>query len=651
MISTILSYWWVLPIVLVLVGYKFVLRVFFGMVIVPEDKIGLITKRFTFGANSTLPDGRIIATKGEAGYQAKPLAPGLHWCKWIWQYSIDMQSFIVIPTGRIGLVDAKDGAQLPVGNILGRRVDCDNFQDATAFLDNGGQKGKQTTYLTAGVYRINTQAFTVSVTDPTVIPESQVGVVTALDGAPLTPGHIAGQETVGHNNFQDFDAFLEAGGQRGLQPQVIQAGSYYINPWAVRVELQAMTEVPIGYVGVVISYIGEEGEDTSGEAFKHGNLVKKGQRGVCAETLQPGKYALNRLTHKIELVPTTNIVLNWATGSNESHKLDANLSTITVRSNDGFPFNLDVSQIIHVPATDAPKVIARFGNMTNLVSQVLEPTIGNYFRNSAQNSDVIAFLSERKKRQDEAKSHISAVLAEYNVHAVDTLIGDIVPPKELMKTLTDRKIAQEEEKTFSTQTAAQKVRQTLEKETSIANMQGEIVKATQQVEIAQRNADASIKHAEGQAKSAELAADGAAKALKLKAAAEAEAKKVTAAADAEAVKLKADAEAEQVAKVGKAEAEKIEAIGRATAESYELQVKAMGADNFGKLKVVEQIAVGKVKIIPELLIQGGAGSESPISGLLGMQLLDTLQSKKDEKVQVTELVNVVDQISDAVNKK
>lgn len=628
MLSQFLVYWWVLPIILALVGYKFILRFFFGLVIVPEDKIGLVTKKFVlFGENKELPSGRIIATKGEAGYQAQPLSPGMHWCKWVWQYSIDLAPFITIPTGKIGLVDAKDGAPLPVGNILGRKVECDDYQNCVEFLEKGGQKGKQTRFIPAGVYRINPYMFSVTVCEPTVIPESKVGCITALDGAPLTPGHIAGAEISGHKNYQDFDVFLENGGQRGLQPQVIQAGSYYLNPWAVKVELQDMTEVPIGYVGVVISYIGEEGKDTTGEGFKHGNLVGKGERGVWAETFGPGKYAINKLTHKIELVPTTNIVLNWATGSNEAHNLDKNLSTITVRSNDGFPFNLDVSQIIHVPATDAPKVIARFGNMVNLVSQVLEPTIGNYFRNSAQNSDVIAFLSQRKQRQDEAKQHISSVLAEYNVYAVDTLIGDIVPPKELMKTLTDRKIAEEEKKTFDTQKMAQIQRQSLEKETAIADMQGEIVKATQTVEISSRQADATVKTAEGNARSAELAADGNAKALKLKAAAEAEATKLTASAAAQATKLTAEAEAERISKTGKAEAEKIEAIGKATADSYKLQVEAMGSDNFGRLKVVEQIASGKVKIIPELLIQGNTGSDSPISGLLGMELLKTVKAQ------------------------
>ena len=89
--TTITDYWWVLLLFLCLILYKFVLRVFFGMVIVPEDKIGLVTKKFVlFGAAKSLPDGRIIATKGEAGFQAKTLAPGLYWGMWPWQYSVNM---------------------------------------------------------------------------------------------------------------------------------------------------------------------------------------------------------------------------------------------------------------------------------------------------------------------------------------------------------------------------------------------------------------------------------------------------------------------------------------------------------------------------------------------------------------------------------
>ena len=122
-----------------------------GYLIVPENRIGLVTKKFVVaGPNRELPDGRIIATKGEAGFQAKTLAPGLYWNMWPWQYAVDMVPFMVIPEGKIGLLLSKDGAEIPTGRILARKVDCDNFQDAQKFLDNGGQRGRQTAFMTAG---------------------------------------------------------------------------------------------------------------------------------------------------------------------------------------------------------------------------------------------------------------------------------------------------------------------------------------------------------------------------------------------------------------------------------------------------------------------------------------------------------------------
>ncbi|WP_443938036.1 SPFH domain-containing protein [Pedobacter sp. MW01-1-1] len=617
--TLISNYWFILVAVLCIVLYKYILRFLFGMVIVPEDRIGLITKKFVlFGADKELPDGRIIALKGEAGFQAKTLAPGLYFGMWFWQYNVTMEQFTIIPEGKIGLIMAKDGMEIPTGNILGRRVESDNFQDAIKFLENGGQRGRQTGFITSGSYRINTMLFQVSVTDMIRINESMLGVVTTLDGAPIEANQIAGKVVEGHNNFQDFDAFVCAGGNRGLQPQVVLAGSYNLNPWAIQLEEIPMTEIPIGYVGVVISFIGQDGNDLTGADFKHGNIVARGSKGVWLEPLGPGKYPINKYTMRVELVPTTNLVLNWASARSEAHNLDKNLSTITVRSKDGFPFNLDVSQIIHVPTTEAPKVIARFGNMVNLVSQVLEPTIGNYFRNSAQGSDVIAFLSTRKERQESAKEHIRKVLDEYNVNAVDTLIGDIVPPESLMKTLTDRKIAEEQKVTYETQKQAQETRQGMEKETAIADMQKDIVKAQQSVEIAERTASATVKKSEGDAAGVKLAVG-----------AEAEATKARAQADSEAIKLRASAEAEQIALTGSAEAGKILAIGKSTAEAYELAVQALGGENFTRYKITEELSKGNVKLIPDVLIGGnGNNGGTAMDGLLGLKLMELMDPEK-----------------------
>jgi uncharacterized membrane protein YqiK len=620
-VMQLLSFWWIVALLLSAIFYRKVFQLL-GIVFIPEDKIGLVTKKFVLtGDNRELPDGRIIATKGEAGYQAQTLAPGIYFWKWIWQYEIILQPLTIIPNGQIGLLVAKDGIELDRGRVLAPAVACDSFQDATAFLNNGGRKGRQALYLTAGTYRINTFVFDLTFAELTKIIDNKVGIITTLDGEAIEAGNIAGKITDGHNNFQDADAFLRKGGHRGLQQQVVLAGLYNFNPWFVQVEEVDMVTIPIGSVGVVNSYVGEDGVDVSGVEFKHGNIVSKGHRGVWAEPFGPGKYPLNPYIMKTELVPTTNLVLNWANARNESHNLDRHLSTITVRSKDGFPFNLDVSQIIHIPANDAPKVIARFGTMMNLVSQVLEPTIGNYFRNSAQDADVIAFLTQRKERQDDARQHISAVLEEYNVHGVDTLIGDIAPPDSLMKTLTDRKLAEEQKSTYETQRLAQTTRQSLEKETSIADMQKEIVQAQQGVQIAERIAESAVKKASGEAQS-----------IKIQAEAEAERVKMIAGADAEKVRLMGNAEAARTQITGEAEATKILAIGKSNAESYELQVRAMGGDSFTRMKIMEVIGKEGVKIIPDVLITGGgegSGSGSSIVDLMGIKLLD--QWKKDEK--------------------
>jgi uncharacterized membrane protein YqiK len=613
--------------------YRAVFRLF-GIVIVPEDKIGLVTKKFVlFGEHKQLPEGRIIALQGEAGYQARTLAPGIYFWMWFWQYEITLEPLTIIPTGKIGLVMARDGIELETGRILARKIECDSFQDAESYLKNGGRKGRQTAIITAGSYRINTFLFDIEIAEVTQISENMVGIITTLDGASIEEGNIAGKTINGHNNFQDVDAFLNNGGNKGLQQQVILAGSYYLNPWFVKVEQTYMTEIPIGNVGVVISYVGTDGEDLSGKEFLHGNIVAKGYKGVWAEPLGPGKYPINKYIMRVEMVPTTNLVLNWASARTESHQLDKHLSTITVRSKDGFPFNLDVSQIIHIPTNEAPKVIARFGNMNNLVSQVLEPTIGNYFRNSAQGSDVISFLSSRTERQNSAKQHIGKVLEEYNVFGVDTLIGDIVPPESLMKTLTDRKIAEEQKVTYDTQKMAQETRQALEKETAIADIQKDIVKADQGVIISERIADAAVKKAQGEADSVRLQSTAEADRLKLLAKAESEKVKMLADAESEKVKLMANAEAERISQTGNAEAEKILAIGKSSAEAYKLAVEAMGGDNFTQLKVTEAIGTNKIKIIPEVLITGNDGGNGSINGLLGLELLKQVQKKETIQVE------------------
>ena len=576
-------YWWLAAAIALVLLWSFVL--------IRERQVGIVVKRF---AGKSLAPGRLLALAGEAGLQAETLAPGLHFGYWPWQYRIIKVPFTVVAQGEIALVLAADGDAIPSERILGKVADCDNFQDARKFLTKGGERGRQLGILTAGAYRINTALFTV-ITSATahengMMPEQlllqriesdMVGIVTTLDGQPIEAGEIAGPTILAHDNFQKSQAFLDGGGRRGLQEQVLLSGTWNLNPWFAQVEQVPMVQIPIGYIGVVISFVGQAHVDVSGVEFKHGDLVNPGHKGVWVTPLYPGKHPLNTRVMKVELVPTTNIVLNWASRT-EAHHFDEKLSSITVRSKDGFAFNLDVSQIIHVGALDAPKVISRVGSMQNLVDHVLQPIVGNYFRNSAQDYTVLDFLSARSHRQTEAAEHIRKAIGAYDVQAIDTLIGDINPPAELMTTQTDRKIAEEERKTFEVQEAAQKQRQQLVRQTSLADIQHQVVGAEQGVNIAELTANATIKQATGDAESTRLRALG--------------------------------------------EAEAIRATGDAKAQAYRAGVESLGAQGYTVMQLMQIVGERNVRIVPDVAVNGANGSTGLVDGLLGVMLKE--QTKK-----------------------
>lgn len=573
------------PVVGVLVGLGVGLTMMWlSTRVIGESEAGLLIKKF----GQPLPPGRIIALEGEAGYQATMLPPGWHFWLWRWQYKVVKVPLVVVRPGEIALIVASDGAPIPSERILAKEVTCDDFQDAEGFLRNGGERGRQLAFLTAGTYRINPAMFEVITSHNAhhhdmdgaelrirEIPPERVGIVTALDGRNIPTGDVAGPLVRGHDGFQRGQRFIEAGGCRGLQEEVLLSGSWNLNPWFAKVEEIPMTEVPIGHVGVVVSYVGREHVDISGDDFTHGDLVERGRKGVWVEPLLPGKHPINTQVMKVELVPTTNIVLNWATRT-EAHHYDARLSSIQVRSKDGFSFTLDVSQIIHVAMKDAPRVISRVGSVQNLVDHVLQPTVGNYFRNSAQEVTVLDFLSARSERQREAFVAIQKAIQMYDVECIDTLIGDIVPPAELMKTQTDRKIAEESRRTYDVQRDAQIKRQDLERETAIANMQAEVVRSEQTVRISTQTALSEVEAAKG---------------------------------GAQAKRLFAEAEAEAMTRKANAEAGAIRATGAAKAEAYTQGIGAIGAEGYTAMQVALILAEHHVKLVPDIAVgQGEAGS-------------------------------------------
>lgn len=638
-------------------------------------EIGLVMKRYAFGK---LADDSPIAFKGEAGYQADLLMPGLRWKLWP-VFAVRKFPWVQVPAGEIGVVIAQLGCPLPIGaKSAAYKAEFGNFTNLRVFVGGHGEKGVQRPVLPPGTLApIHPVAFLVitksAVYGIPVSPElrriaenqklhpshfglqpsqlevlriqpwpaesgevvDMIGTVTTYEGRPVGDGDIASRiggfsdieqleaqaasdskliEAVVtskndlHNNYQDFQAFLDHGGRIGLQHDPLLYGAYTLNPFLVGVEMVPMLVVQQGQVAVVKAYTGLPTQDTSGAEFKFGSLVRPGHRGIWEEALRTGKYPINPRCYQAEIVPTSILTLNWAEAVSQAHNLDRNLSQIIAKSREGFVFKIDLQVQIHVPDTQAPKVISIVGTMSNLVNEVLQAAVGNHFRDKLQSMEAVAFIERRQEVQRQAYEHIREQLEQYRVDTRGVYIQDVVLPEELVRVLREREIANQQIATFERVRQAEQKRIEMEQAKGTADMQSDLAKSQVGVEIEQSRAEARKAQAEGEA--AYIERMGKAKG---------------AARTSEAL-----GEADYLEKTGVAKGAEVRSVGLARAESFEKQREALGSQATAMLNLAEALGrvVGEIKVpvMPQTLITGGDGA-SVLNGV-GAALMEYLGNGK-----------------------
>jgi uncharacterized membrane protein YqiK len=626
---------------------------------IPNNRLGVLEKLWS--ASGSVSQG-FIALNGEAGFQPDTVRGGFHFFV-PFQYLVHKVALVSIPQGQIGYVYARDGVALAPEQTLAQNDKASEFENVRDFLAKGGQKGPQRKILREGVYAINLAQFVVLTAtrnysvelaasdddvllktaaliaarkgfEPIVIKDEQdvIGVVTVHDGPALPEGEIIAP-TVGavaaepefHNNFQNPQAFLRAGGFRGRQHQVLVDGSYYINRLFATVELVPKTVIEVGTVGVVVSYTGPYGDDISGDDYRHGELVAPGQRGVWSKPLLPGKYAFNTFAGKIVTVPTTNFVLKWTSDQTGPHHLDENLSEIGLITKDAFEPLLPLSVVVHIDYMKAPLVVQRFGDVKRLVEQTLDPMVSAYFKNIGQTKTLIELLQERSDIQQLSSEEMREKFETYSLDLQEVLIGTPRADKsadksegqsgieQILLQLRQRQIAVEKVETYKLQEVAAVQERTLREKEAMAQQQANITASSLAI---------TLRENEGNAKLAQTHQ-------------EAEAVQVAAKASAERVRLEGQGGADRIRFIGLADAEKIRATGLAQAEATEKQVAAYGGPQFQLnsqvlLRFAEAVEKGHLPLVPHIMVSGGDG-KTGANGLVEMLLTMLVAEKTGDK--------------------
>jgi uncharacterized membrane protein YqiK len=623
---------------------------------IPNDRLGVLEKLWS--GHGSIKSG-LIALAGEAGFQPETVRGGFHFFV-PFQYRMHRVPLVTIPQGQIGYVFARDGVALAPTQTLASNTVAADFQNVRAFLEAGGQKGPQRKILRDGTYAINLAQFVVLTRErcfainmetndialfeemavviatrngfaPVVIKDADdmLGVVIVHDGPALPPGEIiapavgnVGLNSAGatnsHNNFQDPDAFLKAGGYRGRQYQVLVDGSYYLNRLFSTVELVKKTVIEVGTVGVVVSFTGRTGTDLSGEAYRHGELVEPGMRGVWNKPLLPGKYGFNTYAGSIIRVPTTNFVLKWNREATGEHRLDENLAEVSLITRDAFEPSLPLSVVVHIDYMKAPLVVQRFGDIKRLVEQTLDPMVSAYFKNVAQTKTLIELLQERNEIQESSGAEMRAKFAAYSLELQEVLIGTPKSGNEkngsieqILIQLRSRQIAVEQVETYKLQEAAATQERTLREKQALAEQQASITTSVLSIQIREN---------EGKAKLAQARQ-------------EAETIQVTAKANADRTRVEGLGEADRIKAVGFADADRTRALGLAHAEATEKQVQAYGGPEYQLhsqvlMRFAEAIERGKLALVPQIQLGGSGNSGDGTKGNLVEAMLAMLMADR-----------------------
>lgn len=490
-------------------------------------------------------------------------------------------SAVYVSSDQTGVVVRTLGDDLPAGHIV-----------AVA-----GEKGPQAKVLGPGWhFGYWPWSYEVEKVGTIMVPNGQIGVVTALDGKVLPGGTVFAPAWKSADDMLDATKFLADGaGFRGPQLTILTPGNYRINPRLFKVEMRPVTLVAAGEVGVVKAnagdiYAGEEKITVNGV-----DIVPQSYRGIWRQPLLPGAYNLHPEAFQVIKVKTTQRVYTYQHVASTPHERRGGTQptvdySISVRSKDGFTFPVDVRLSLSVAAENAPYLVALLGDPDRVVKdtqeddelEILEarlvlPTARAALRNVAETLGALEYVASRSRVETMTSKLVEAEFHPYKLTFLGAFIGAIgldatEAGQKLLLTQTDKEVASNQRATYQQQQQAEVARQQFIRSREEAEQQKQLVEAEFAVKTAGERAKAQIESAKG---------------------------------DAEQIRITAEARK----------------------QSYDLLASAIGKEGVTLLESLRLVQEGKIRITPEVLVQGATGENAMNDALAATILRQQLQAK------------------------
>ncbi|OGV42684.1 MAG: hypothetical protein A2X46_05300 [Lentisphaerae bacterium GWF2_57_35] len=507
----------VLVLVLLLGGVWVVWQWGFCRFYVGPDEMAIITAK----AGDSLPPGQILASKGQKGVQEDVLAEGRHFLN-PFLYEHQIMPAIKITAGKVGVVTAKVGAELPEGE----------------FLAAPGQKGIWRQVLGPGKYRLNPVGYAIELVDAISIPIGFDGVITSLSGQQAPDGR-----------------FAEAN-EKGVRQDILQPGLYYINPREFGVNV---LEIGVNQV----SLLGKQGSAviTKGQIMTQNRAMDELQRNLLQEQQEKRADYLSKsssIAQGAQRYETAKREKTARKSPMDEVAKDTPAATFVLNqfvefpSRDGFEISLDMTVEFELLPKNIAWIYKSYGDLPAAVDKIIMPQILSVSRlkGSAYGARDFIVGEGREKFQSDLTEALAKILAERKIIVHSALIRHVNVPMQILDPIQQASIAQEQDLTNKEkQNTARKMAELNTELSLIEQRREQVAQETEKLK------------AEIQADQEKQVAEIRGETLKL---------------SAEIEKQTAGIRAEKVTKLGRADAEVVRRVEGEKARGFQLKVKAFG---------------------------------------------------------------------------